>query len=151
LPAWLRSTDTPDSHLEAVQQRAAAFDAAVEHDDVAEKVHHEAVRRMLEHICRRADLLDVAVIHHHDAIRDLERFLLIVGDEDAGDVDLVVQAAQPGAARCAPWHRARRTARRAQDFRRRRQGASRARCRWPPSCEDAWCRGSRAESGAAAR
>ena len=35
------------------------------------------------------------MVHDHDAIGDLEGFLLIVGDEDAGDVNLVVQPAQP--------------------------------------------------------
>ena len=43
----------------------------------------------------RADLLDAAFVHDHDAVGDLEGFFLVVGDEDAGDVDLVVQAAEP--------------------------------------------------------
>ena len=47
--------------------------------------------------CGRADLLDPAVVHHHHAVGDLERLLLVVGHEDAGDADLVVQAAQPAA------------------------------------------------------
>ena len=34
-------------------------------------------------------------MHQHHAVGDFERFLLVVCDEDAGDVQLVVQAAQP--------------------------------------------------------
>ena len=45
----------------------------------------------------RADLLDPALVHHDDAVGELERLFLIVGDEDAGDVDLVVQPPQPSA------------------------------------------------------
>ena len=45
----------------------------------------------------RADLLDLAVGHHHDAVGDVHRLLLVVGDEHGGHVDLVVQPAQPGA------------------------------------------------------
>ena len=48
-------------------------------------------------LVRRADLLDSPVVHHGDAVGDFERFFLIVRDEDAGDVDVVVQLAQPAA------------------------------------------------------
>jgi len=40
-------------------------------------------------------LLDPSVIHDDDAVGDLQRFFLIMGHEDAGDVDFVVQPAQP--------------------------------------------------------
>ena len=43
----------------------------------------------------RADLLDRAVVDHHDLVGDLHRLLLVVGDEHRGDVHLVVQPAQP--------------------------------------------------------
>ena len=35
------------------------------------------------------------LIHDHDLVGHLEGFFLIVGDEDAGDVNLVVQPAEP--------------------------------------------------------
>jgi hypothetical protein len=41
------------------------------------------------------DLLDAALVHHHHAIGDLERLLLVVGDEDARDIELVVEPAEP--------------------------------------------------------
>mmetsp|Transcript_1013 Transcript_1013/g.2513 ORF Transcript_1013/g.2513 Transcript_1013/m.2513 type:complete len:443 (-) Transcript_1013:3285-4613(-) len=53
--------------------------------------------RALVDLLRRADLLDAAVVHQHDAVGHLQRLVLVVGDEDAGDVQLVVQAAQPAA------------------------------------------------------
>ena len=43
----------------------------------------------------RADLLDLALAHDDDAVGDLEGLLLVVRHEHAGDVDLVVQAAEP--------------------------------------------------------
>ena len=50
---------------------------------------------MLERLPRAALLFDPAVVHDHDAIGQLERLLLVVGDEHAGEVNLVVQPAQP--------------------------------------------------------
>ena len=53
--------------------------------------------RALVELLRRAHLLDPALVQHDDLVGDLERLLLVVGDEQAGDVDLVVELAQPGA------------------------------------------------------
>ena len=50
----------------------------------------------MEHFFRRADLLDPAVVHHHDAVGHFERFFLIVRHQNARDVNLVVQPAEPG-------------------------------------------------------
>ena len=52
---------------------------------------------LLVEVARRADLLDLAVVHHHDLLGHLHRLLLVVRDEDGRHVDLVVEAAQPGA------------------------------------------------------
>ena len=40
----------------------------------------------------RADLLDPTVVEHRDAVAHRERFLLVVGDEDERDADLVLYA-----------------------------------------------------------
>ena len=56
-----------------------------------------SVAGMVEDLVRRAFLLDAALVHHDDPVGDLEGLVLVVGDEDAGDVDLLVQAPQPGA------------------------------------------------------
>jgi hypothetical protein len=37
------------------------------------------------------------VVHQHHAVGHFQRLFLVVGDEDRGDVQLVVQAAQPAA------------------------------------------------------
>ena len=74
------------------------------------------------------------------AVGQLQRLLLVVRHEDAGEVDLVVQAAEPvAAAPAAPWRRARRTARRAAapSARSASARASATRCRCPPeSCAE---------------
>jgi hypothetical protein len=43
----------------------------------------------------RADLLDAGVVHDDDAIGHFQGFLLVVGDEDARDVQLLMQLPQP--------------------------------------------------------
>src|ERR1051326_963456 len=74
---------------------SAPVHAAMEHIDVSEKVHDKAVGRLVEQVARRTDLLDRAGTQDRDAIRDLERFFLVVGDKDAGQADLVVQSSEP--------------------------------------------------------
>ena len=61
------------------------------------KRHDEAVGRALVELARGADLLDAALVQDDDAVGDVHRLLLVVGDQHGGDVDLVVQAAQPRA------------------------------------------------------
>ena len=56
-----------------------------------------ALAGALVELARRADLLDPAVVQDHDAVGDLHRLLLVVGDEDGRHVDLVVQPPQPRA------------------------------------------------------
>src|SRR3546814_8308779 len=47
--------------------------------------------RLAVDLGRRADLLDDAVIHHHDAIGHRQRFLLVVGYHDGGNAELALQ------------------------------------------------------------
>ena len=68
---------------------------SAERGDRAEEAHHEVVGRLVVELVGRADLLDPAVVDHHDLVGDLEGLLLVVGDEDGGHVHLVVQPAQP--------------------------------------------------------
>ena len=42
-------------------------------------------------------LLHLAAVHEHQLVGELERLVLVVRDEDRGDVQLLVQAAQPAA------------------------------------------------------
>ena len=82
-------------HREAAHIQVPVLDASVKHVHVAEERHHKLVRGATEHNLRRANLLDTARVHHHDAIRDLERLLLVVRDEHRGHADVVVQAPEP--------------------------------------------------------
>ena len=45
----------------------------------------------------RAHLLHTALVHHDDLVRELQRFFLVVGDEQAGDAELAVQLVEPAA------------------------------------------------------
>ena len=84
----------------------------MEQVDVAQEIEHEGVGRVLVDLIGSAGLLDFALVHDHDPVGHLQRLLLIVGDEDAGDVDFVVQpVAASGAVLRAPGRPGRRTAR----------------------------------------
>src|SRR5581483_6715920 len=61
----------------------------------AEEVEHEGRCRMLIELVDAAALLDAAAIHHDDTIGELERFFLIVRDEDRGVAGAIVQRAEP--------------------------------------------------------
>ncbi len=69
--------------------------AAMEQIDVAEEAVDEGRSRIVVDIFRRTDLLDIALVHQHDLIGDFERFFLIVRDENAGHMQIVMQATQP--------------------------------------------------------
>ena len=69
----------------------------MEQIDVAEKITDERRRRVMVHVAGRAGLFDPAFVHHNNAIGHFERFLLVVRDKHAGDVNFIVQAAQPAA------------------------------------------------------
>ena len=80
---------------EAADHGAAGLDAAMEEVDVAEEVHHELGGGMVEDLVGGAGLFDAGLVHDDDAVGDFEGFVLVVGDEDAGDVEVVVEAAEP--------------------------------------------------------
>ena len=46
-------------------------------------------------LIRRADLLNAATVHHHHAVCHLQRLLLVMCHEHAGDLHFVVQPPQP--------------------------------------------------------
>ena len=50
---------------------------------------------MMEDLVGRADLLDLAFVHHQHAVGQFEGLFLVVGHENAGQMDFVVQAAEP--------------------------------------------------------
>ncbi len=58
------------------------------------KVRDETCRRRGIDGLGVALLLDAAGIHHRDAVGERQRLALVVGDEDEGAAELLVQAAQ---------------------------------------------------------
>jgi hypothetical protein len=63
---------------------------------LAEKAMHEGRSRAIVDFAGDAGLFDTAPIEHDDGIRHLESLLLIVRDENAGEVQLIVQPAVYG-------------------------------------------------------
>ena len=62
------------------------FNSAVKKIDVTKKIVNEGVGRMMIDFFRRAQLLDPAFVHQNHAVRHFQRFFLVMGDEDAGDL-----------------------------------------------------------------
>ena len=60
---------------------------------LAHEVGDEIVGRALVDLRRRGDLLDGALVHHRDAVGEHQRLLLVVGDEDGGEAEPALQAA----------------------------------------------------------
>ena len=60
----------------------------------ADEVGDEARSRPLIDIVRHADLDDLAVVEHGHAIGHRQGFALVVGDEDEGDAELLLQRLQ---------------------------------------------------------
>ena len=92
----------------------ASTTVAVDQVERPDERRHERRRREVVDLDRRADLLDPALAHDDDAIRQRERLLLVVGDVDRRDAR--AGAGSPGspcAARPGSWRRAPRAARRA--------------------------------------
>ena len=78
-------------HLDVVRPQLHV----AEPGDLAEEAHHEVVGGLVVELVGGADLLDPALVDHHDLVGDLHRLLLVVGHEDRGHVHLVVEPAQP--------------------------------------------------------
>ena len=64
---------------------------------IADEGHDEGRGGGVVDLIRRADLLDPALVQDRDAVGELKRFVLIVGDEHRGMAGAVMQLAQPTA------------------------------------------------------
>ena len=84
-------------HLPAADIGHPVMHAAFEQIDVAEELVDERRGRMVVHLVGCANLFDLAVVHDHHAVRHFQRLFLVVRDEHAGEIDLVVQTPQPAA------------------------------------------------------
>jgi hypothetical protein len=96
----------PDAHLGAVGgvvnresslagPGLSAVDGRLEHVHHADETGDELVGGLLVDLAGRADLFQAAAGEDDDAVADFHRLLLVVGDEDRGDVEIVVEADQP--------------------------------------------------------
>ena len=83
--------------FELPQACLSLVDVAMKKVDVPQEMVDEGCSRMIIHFFWGADLLCPALVHDHDTIRNLQGLFLIVGDEDTGDVHLVMQATEPAA------------------------------------------------------
>jgi len=64
--------------------------AATPQIGLADEVRDEHGGGAVIYLGRSADLLDIALIHHRNAVAHGERFFLVVGDVDEGDADLAL-------------------------------------------------------------
>ena len=70
--------------------KVIALHHAVNDVRLADEVGDELVDGVAVDLGRCTDLLDLARVHDHDLIGHGQRFLLVVGDEDEGDADLLL-------------------------------------------------------------
>ena len=68
--------------------------AAFEQVDVADEVGDVARIRLLVDLGGRGDLDDLAVVHDRDAVGDRHRLFLVVGDDQEGQAELLLQVGQ---------------------------------------------------------
>ncbi len=73
---------------------ATAGDPPLDQVDVADEARDVAVGRVLVDLARRADLRDPALVHDRDAARERHRLVLVVGHDDEGRAELVLQVRQ---------------------------------------------------------
>jgi hypothetical protein len=76
---------------------AAIAGAALEQVHIAQEAIDKRAGRVVPDLLRRAFLLDLALVDDHHAVGHFQRLFLVVGHEDGGHMQLVVQAAQPAA------------------------------------------------------
>ena len=65
--------------------------------EFADEGEHEGRDRLVINLVGRADLLDLSIAHHHDAVGQFECLLLVVGNEHGGVSGLFVNFEQPAA------------------------------------------------------
>src|SRR3990167_5651614 len=91
LPRALRALDRRCRDREAVEAHVAALPDSLEEVRAADESRHEAATRSAVEHMLRIDLLDPALVHHHDAVRRHHRFGLIMGNVDSRNLEFVVQ------------------------------------------------------------
>ncbi len=80
---------------EGTKVNVASLYDAVEHVRGSHEPGHERRLRLVVDLAGGADLLYMALMHHDDLIRELQRFLLVVRDEQAGDAEFTMELVEP--------------------------------------------------------
>ena len=93
--AWSTSTTAPvPAHSIRIVPVEGRGDPPLEQVDVADEVGDVARVRLLVDLGRRRHLDDPAVVHHRDPVGDGHRLLLVVGDDDEGEAELLLEVDQ---------------------------------------------------------
>ncbi len=83
--------------FERTELNGTTVDPAVEVIGLPEESHDEFGLGMMEDFVWGSNLLNPACVHDHNSVGDLQRFVLIVRDENTCDMQFVVKPSQPGA------------------------------------------------------
>ena len=93
MPLGVSPDGQPDGA--AADPQLAVVDLDRQRARIADEAEDERDWRLVVDLVGRADLLDLALAHHHQPVRQLQRLFLIVGDEHRGVAGAVVDLAQP--------------------------------------------------------
>ena len=62
---------------------------------VSQEIDDKFIGGFVKNFIGRADLLDASLVHDHDPVGHFQGLVLVVGDKDAGDMNLIVQLTEP--------------------------------------------------------
>ncbi len=92
-----RDTVAGGADVDPSEAGATLRDRDVDLVRMADEAEHERRRRPLIDLVGRGDLLDASPVQHRDTIGELERLVLIVGDEHRRVTRALMDLAQPTA------------------------------------------------------
>ena len=92
-PRCHRLVDSADEAVTANLYAIRPGGDTAQQADAANEIRHEGGRRVAIDLLGRADLLDDAVVHHHDALGHRQRLLLIMRDHEGCDPEAALHVA----------------------------------------------------------
>ena len=81
----------------APNQHFAFVGAAMEQVNITQEAIHKGAGGMVPHLLGGANLFHTATVHEHHTVCHFQSLFLVVRHKDTGDMQIVVQAAQPAA------------------------------------------------------
>ena len=88
-----RAAGAGEARPPSVRKRPGASTVPARKVRAADEARHEAVGRPLVEVALAADLVDRALVHHHQPVGHGERLLLVVGHHHRGEAELALQLA----------------------------------------------------------